>query len=99
MLNVPVDQSPGNVKSSLGLLPVNVANAYLPILAAPESLSITTREPLGVVTSGTMSPVLKRGIGLGYVENNYAKLGSKIFVQVRNKMIMCSVVKAPFVKT
>ena len=54
---------------------------------------------IGVVTSGTMSPVLKKGIGLGYVENNYAKPGSKIFVQVRNKMIMCSVVKAPFVKT
>ena len=54
---------------------------------------------IGVVTSGTMSPVLKKGIGLGYVENNYAKPGSKIFVQVRNKVITCSILKAPLVKT
>ena len=52
MLNVPVDQSPGSVKSSLGLLPVNVTIPYRPTLAEPESLSITTRVPLGVVTSG-----------------------------------------------
>ena len=52
MLNVPVDQSPTKVKSSLGLLPVKVAIPYRPTLAVPESLSITTRVPLGVVTSG-----------------------------------------------
>ena len=49
---MPVDQSPGNVKSSLGLLPSIVGSAYLPTLVAPLLLSTTTNAPFGVVTSG-----------------------------------------------
>ena len=52
MFTVALDQSPGTVKSSLGLLPVNVTSAYLPSLAVLESESTTTSVPLGVVTSG-----------------------------------------------
>lgn len=40
---------------------------------------------IGVVTSGTMSPVLKKGIGMGYVKPEYAKAGTEIFVKVRNR--------------
>lgn len=55
-------------------------------------------ENIGVVTSGTMSPTLKKGIGMGYVKAAYAKLGSKIFIQIRNKAIPAVVVKLPFYK-
>ncbi|OGS69845.1 MAG: glycine cleavage system protein T [Flavobacteria bacterium RIFCSPLOWO2_12_FULL_35_11] len=55
-------------------------------------------ENIGVVTSGTMSPSLKKGIGMGYVKTAYAKLGSKIFIQIRNKAIPAVVVKLPFYK-
>ena len=36
---------------------------------------------IGVVTSGTMSPVLKKGVGMGYVKPEYAKVGSEFFVR------------------
>ncbi|MHB1106880.1 MAG: glycine cleavage system aminomethyltransferase GcvT [Lutibacter sp.] len=55
-------------------------------------------ENIGVVTSGTMSPSLKKGIGMGYVKTAYAKLGSQIFIQIRNKAIPAIVVKLPFYK-
>lgn len=54
--------------------------------------------PIGVVTSGTMSPVLKKGIGMGYVKPEWAKPGTEIFIQVRNKALKAQVVKPPFRK-
>lgn len=53
---------------------------------------------IGIVTSGTMSPSLKKGIGMGYVQKEFSKLGSKINIQVRNKPISATVVKLPFYK-
>lgn len=53
---------------------------------------------IGVVTSGTMSPSLKKGIGLGYVPIEYAKPDTKIFIEIRKKSIPAKVVKLPFYK-
>lgn len=53
---------------------------------------------LGHVTSGTQSPTLSKGIGLGYVPTAYSKPGSEIFVKVREKLLKAQVVKLPFVK-
>ena len=53
---------------------------------------------IGVVTSGTMSPVLKKGIGMGYVKTPFSKVGSEIYIKVRNKSLKALVVKAPFRK-
>ena len=53
---------------------------------------------IGVVTSGTMSPVLKKGIGMGYVKTEHSKVGSEIYIKVRNKSLKAQVVKAPFRK-
>jgi aminomethyltransferase len=57
-----------------------------------------TGEKIGVVTSGTMSPCLKKGIGLGYVQKGYTKLGTKIFIQIRKNAVAASIVKLPFYK-
>lgn len=54
-------------------------------------------EVIGSVTSGTMSPMKKIGIGLAYVQQPYFKTGSEIFIQIRNKNIPAKVVKLPFV--
>lgn len=54
-------------------------------------------EPVGRVTSGSISPCLKEGIGLGYVAKDYAKAGSEIFIKVRNKSLKANVVKLPFI--
>jgi len=53
---------------------------------------------IGKVTSGTMSPVLKVGIGLGYVKPEYAKPGTPIYINIRNKPVKAEVVKTPFRK-
>lgn len=53
---------------------------------------------IGYVTSGTMSPMLKVGIGMGYVKPEYAKVGSEILIKVRNRNLKAKVVKPPFRK-
>ena len=55
-------------------------------------------EKIGVVTSGTMSPALKVGIGMGYVSTEYSKLESKIYISVRKRNLEAKVVKPPFRK-
>lgn len=55
-------------------------------------------EKIGEVTSGTMSPSLKEGIGMGYVQTGYTKLGTKIFIDIRNKQVPATIVKLPFYK-
>jgi aminomethyltransferase len=52
---------------------------------------------IGKVTSGTMSPMKKIGIGLAYVAKPQFKIDSEIFIQIRNKNIPAKVVKLPFV--
>ena len=54
-------------------------------------------EEIGHVTSGTMSPTLKVGIGLGYVKAEYAAVGTQIAVIIRDRLIKAEVVKYPFV--
>ncbi len=53
---------------------------------------------IGVVTSGTMSPSMGKGIGLGYVPTILSEIGSKIQIQVRKKAIPATIVKLPFYK-
>ena len=53
---------------------------------------------IGKVTSGTMSPMLKIGIGMGYVKPEFSKVGSEIFIPVRGKALKAKVVKFPFYK-
>lgn len=52
---------------------------------------------LGVVTSGTISPVLGIGIGLGYVSTGHATPGSEIFIDVRGKGLKAQVQKLPLI--
>ncbi|MDB0610396.1 glycine cleavage system aminomethyltransferase GcvT [Tenacibaculum maritimum] len=53
---------------------------------------------IGTVTSGTMSPSLSKGIGLGYVPKELSKVDSEIFIQIRKKQLPAKVVKLPFTK-
>ncbi|QLG46638.1 glycine cleavage system aminomethyltransferase GcvT [Costertonia aggregata] len=56
----------------------------------------THGKKIGVVTSGTMSPSLGKGIGLGYVPSVFSKAGSKIHVQIRKNAVPATIVKLPF---
>jgi aminomethyltransferase len=53
---------------------------------------------IGEVTSGTMSPSMGKGIGLGYVPTVFADVGSKIHIQIRKNSVPATVVKPPFYK-
>jgi aminomethyltransferase len=53
---------------------------------------------IGNVTSGTMSPCLQKGIGMGYVPTLFSKLGTQIHIQVRKNAIPATVIKLPFYK-
>ena len=53
-------------------------------------------EIVGKVTSGTQSPTLNSGIGLGYVQKNYSKIGTELHMLVRGKKLKCKIVKPPF---
>ena len=55
-------------------------------------------EVIGEVTSGTMSPMMKIGIGMGYVLPEYAKVDTEIFISVRNKSLKAKTVKLPIYK-
>jgi aminomethyltransferase len=52
---------------------------------------------IGRVTSGTMSPVLNKGIGMAYVHKAYSAIGTEVFLNVRNKMLKAKIVKMPFI--
>ena len=54
------------------------------------------QKEIGRVTSGNFSPSLRRGIGIGYVDKNYAEEGSEIFVTIREREAAAVIVKMPF---
>lgn len=53
---------------------------------------------IGIVTSGTMSPSLNKGIGLGYVTSQNSTIGHEIFIKIRKNNVLAKVVKLPFLK-
>ncbi|WP_113924753.1 glycine cleavage system aminomethyltransferase GcvT [Cognataquiflexum aquatile] len=55
-------------------------------------------EPIGDVTSGTMTPSMGVGIGMGYVKSEYATPGTEIAITVRNKNLLAKVEKFPLYK-
>ena len=76
-----------------------VAPAINPVVAllAPTGLGETVcRDTIGVVTSGTFSPVLKRGIAMGYVKTPSSQLGEAVKVVVRDAPSDGKIAKLPF---
>lgn len=59
------------------------------------SITFSGRE-IGEVTSGSQSPMLEKGIGMGYVETEFSKAGTTFNIMIRNKGIPAKVVKLPF---
>jgi aminomethyltransferase len=67
----------------------------------PRHLYKITDEPgsqIGEVTSGTMSPSLKVGIGMGYVQTTFTQPGTLLYINIREKLLKAKVVKMPFYK-
>ena len=51
---------------------------------------------IGEITSGTFSPLLKNGIGMGYVQPSYAKKGTDVKVKIRDRLAKGKIVRFPF---
>ena len=50
------------------------------------------------MTSGTLSPTLRKGIALAYVDQDHAAVGSELKVRVRDNEVRAVVVKPPFIR-
>ncbi len=55
-------------------------------------------EKIGIVTSGTMSPMFKKGIGMGYVKPEYKAPDTEIAILIREKPVAARVIKGSFLK-
>jgi aminomethyltransferase len=53
---------------------------------------------IGRVTSGTQSHSLQKAIGMGYVNTEFAKEGSEIYISIRDNKVKAKIVKPPFYK-
>ncbi|MDZ4816662.1 MAG: glycine cleavage system aminomethyltransferase GcvT [Verrucomicrobiota bacterium] len=53
---------------------------------------------VGEVTSGTMSPTLKTGIGLAYIKADTARIGQALEIEVRGQRVAAIIEKKPFLK-
>jgi aminomethyltransferase len=58
-----------------------------------------TNKKIGVVTSGTFSPILKQAVAMAYVDTPFSKVDTAVQVEVRGKLNPAKVVKMPFVPT
>ncbi|MBK8883027.1 MAG: glycine cleavage system aminomethyltransferase GcvT [Bacteroidales bacterium] len=56
-------------------------------------------EIIGEVTSGTMSPMMKQGIGMAYLNKEYWKPDTIIFIRIRNKDLKAKIVNLPIYNT
>ena len=70
-----------------------IPRAWLKVLSASNN-----PEVIGTVTSGTHSPTVDGGIGMGYVEQKYAETGSEIVIDVRGRLVEAKIVDMPFYK-
>ncbi len=89
--NIEKQKQEGVSRKLIGfeLLDKGIARQHYPIVDAEGN-------NIGEVTSGTMSPSLKKAIGMGYVKPEFAKSGTEIFIEIRGKANKAVVVKRPF---
>src|SRR5690242_4973462 len=91
-LQAQVQQGPARRFVAFELLEKSVPRHGFTILDPSSS------QPIGEVTSGNLSPLLQKGIGLGYVPSAFAKPGTAIAIEIRGKIIPAVIVKPPFYK-
>jgi aminomethyltransferase len=61
-----------------------------------EGYPVLHQKPVGTVTSGTYSPLLKKGIAMAYIDTPLAQVGQSLHVEIRGKPVPATVVEMPF---
>jgi len=59
---------------------------------------LADKREIGVVTSGNLSPLLQKGIGMGYVPTKFSVPGTRFEIDIRGRLHQAVVVKLPFYK-
>jgi aminomethyltransferase len=90
VLKAQVEQGPARRFVALELLEKAVPRHGFKIVDSASS------KPIGEVTSGNLSPLLQKGIGLGYVPLSYAKPGTVVAIDIRGRTLQATIVKPPF---
>jgi len=99
---VALNKSGNIANDSLNLLSKQTQNMYLigfkmlekAIPRTENKIFDDSNQEIGYVTSGSFSPYLDMGIGMGYVQSKY--LNSSIKIGIRNKIAEAEIVKLPF---
>jgi glycine cleavage system T protein (aminomethyltransferase) len=91
-LETQIQQGPAKRFVAFELLEKSVPRHGFTILDPASS------KPIGEVTSGNLSPLLQKGIGLGYVPSSFAKPGTAVAIDIRGKILRAAIVKPPFYK-
>ena len=84
----------GVSKKRVGLLP----DGRAPLREGVE-LFDGNNNKIGIITSGTFSPCLEKPIAMGYIDQEFAKIGSTAFALLRGKQIPVTVTKMPFIES
>ena len=58
----------------------------------------SSHKKIGITTSGTFSPILKKGIGLGYINIELLDANNDIYIKIRDEFIESEIVKPPFIE-
>ncbi|MCC7440142.1 MAG: glycine cleavage system aminomethyltransferase GcvT [Bdellovibrionales bacterium] len=61
-------------------------------------MSLDGHTELGVLTSGTQSPSLKKAIGIAYVSNGHAEAETEVAVEIRGTLVRAKIIPTPFLK-
>jgi len=78
---------------------VGIIGMKAPARQDTEIYDATGTTKIGVITSGTYSPCLKKPIAMGYVDTAHSKADTDIQLNIRNKMVSAKVTKMPFVES
>ena len=83
-----INEGPKKTRIGLRLVSKGIPRKGMPIRSG--------NKEVGVVTSGTYSPLLKKGIAIGYVHPDFSALGTELTIDIRGKTSTAKVVKFPF---
>ena len=86
------------IQSGVKKLRVGIKPETKVIARANTKIFNEENDEIGKVTSGTFGPSVDHPISMGYVDNNYSSLDTKIFLEIRGKKISANICKLPFYK-
>ena len=96
-LNEIVKTTPQRALVGFKMTGRGIPRTHLNILSNDASAT-SDANSIGTVTSGTHSPTVDGGIGMGYVEQKYSAIGTQIVIDVRGRMVEAEIVEMPFYK-